>query len=229
MPQLVRQPDIAKQPAPFRVLLAGGLPLVRTAIACLIASHPDMDVIAECPSQPAALAAAMIERPHVVVLDLDCEAQRSIPAEIQAAVHPCPILTLTRSHDPKETVSLSHGASGLVHKSDSAADLLGAIRVVASGRSWIRGRINSVLCDGCARRTDNCQDTLREPLTRRESEIVKLVSLGLRNRMIAERLFITETTVRHHLTSIFCKLAVKNRLELMRYSYRGVHDSAGAG
>lgn len=226
MPPLARQPDLAKHPAPFRVLIAGGPPLVRTAIGCLVASHSDMDVIAECPSQPATLAAAMTERPHVVVLDLDDESQRSIRPEIRAAVHPCPILILGPGRDRKETDSLNGVASGLVHKSDSADDLLGAIRVVASGRSWIRGRIKSDLCDGCARRTETCQDTLREPLTRRESEIAHLVSLGLRNKTIAERLFITETTVRHHLTSIFCKLGVKNRLELMRYAYRGVHDSA---
>jgi len=58
-------------------------------------------------------------------------------------------------------------------------------------------------------------------LTRREREIVDLVSLGLKNRKIGERLFISETTVRHHLTSIFTKLAVTSRLELMRYTYGG--------
>ncbi|HEX9982486.1 MAG TPA: LuxR C-terminal-related transcriptional regulator, partial [Thermoanaerobaculia bacterium] len=62
---------------------------------------------------------------------------------------------------------------------------------------------------------------LRARLTRREQEIVELVNLGLKNKIIAERLFITETTVRHHLTSIFNKLAVTSRLELMRYTYGG--------
>jgi DNA-binding NarL/FixJ family response regulator len=63
-------------------------------------------------------------------------------------------------------------------------------------------------------------------LTRREAEIVDLVSQGLQNKKIAERLSITDTTVRHHLTSIFEKLSVTNRLELMRFAYDGQHSSS---
>lgn len=205
----------------------GEYPLMRSALARLIAADPGLTVAAECANSPEALAEAMETGPDVIVIDLDRDG-RAISAEAMAAlfaaVRPRPVLVLT-AHDEQTWLSaiLSHGALGIVLKHRTADVLIRGIRAVLAGEAWIEPAMLSLMFGGAARPP---RDASRlDTLTPREREIVALVSLGLKNKKIAERLFISETTVRHHLTSIFNKLSVTSRLELMRYAY----STAGTG
>jgi DNA-binding NarL/FixJ family response regulator len=113
---------------------------------------------------------------------------------------------------------------GLVLKEKAATVLLQAIEKVHAGEVWLEGAmIASVLRE--MTQTRETRQTNPEAarialLTEREREIVALVGQGLRNKQVAERLFISEVTVRHHLTAIFAKLRVADRLELVIYAYR---------
>lgn len=210
-----------------RVLVTGDRALIRSALSLLISSSEGLLVVGECPNDPEAIGAAAGARPDVVVMDLDLD-PRCAPAaaperlgQLIRAAKGCPVLVVTAKEDPQTIVcALQHGVLGIVVKTRNADVLLRAIRGVAAGEVWMEPAIVAHLV-----RKEPAQDTeWRMPaarLTRRESEIVELVSLGLQNKKIAERLCISETTVRHHLTSIYGKLSVTNRLELMRQAYRG--------
>jgi DNA-binding NarL/FixJ family response regulator len=135
------------------------------------------------------------------------------------------ILILTGVRDPdihRRAVAL--GALGLVLKEKVATDLLQAIEKVCAGEAWLEpAQVASVLRGmTCTRGTQPLDPEAAKiaTLTEREREVITLVGQGLRNKPIAEHLYISETTVRHHLTAIFAKLEVTDRLELMIYAYR---------
>ncbi|HYC89234.1 MAG TPA: response regulator transcription factor [Thermoanaerobaculia bacterium] len=211
-----------------RVLVTGEYPLVRTAFARLIAADPGLTVAGECANDADALAEVMNSTsPDVVVIDVDCDRRTLSPelmAQLFVQVRPRPVLVLT-AHDEQQWLSaiLRQGALGIVLKHRTADVLIRGIRAVLAGEAWIEPSMLTLMFGGAARPPRDAH--LIDTLTPREREIVALVSLGLKNRKIAERLFISETTVRHHLTSIFNKLSVTSRLELMRYAY----STAGAG
>lgn len=206
-----------------RVVVTGDHPLIRTAIGRLIAADGSMDVVAECANDGAALAAAMTAAPDVVVMDVDLDARRGgrpdLVTTLLGHARPLPVLILTRDDGDSALLAsaLAHGAWGIVLKERSAEVFLRAVRTVAGGESWLEPSTLARVFGPATRRAPSVESSL----TRREREIVDLVCLGLKNRKIGERLFISETTVRHHLTSIFNKLAVTSRLELMRYRYGG--------
>jgi DNA-binding NarL/FixJ family response regulator len=135
------------------------------------------------------------------------------------------ILVLTGVRDAQaHRRAFQLGATGLVEK-DAAADvLLKAIRKVAAGEIWLDRASTAILLAELTRGEQHEKgDPDAEKIARlspREREVAELIGEGLSNRKIAERLFISETTVRHHLTSIFSKLEVHDRLELLLYAYR---------
>lgn len=204
------------------VLVTGDLPIVRTAAARLIAADAGLALAGECANGVDALAEAMrATSPDVVVIDPDLDG-RVIGGEVMAALiaqaRPRPVLVLT-CHDDQHWLALllGHGALGIVLKHRTADVLIRGIRAVLAGEAWIEPSMLSLMFGGAAKLPRDAR--LLDALTPREREVFDMVSLGLKNRAIAERLFISETTVRHHLTSIFSKLSVTSRLELMRYAY----------
>ncbi len=209
-----------------RVLICGDEPLMRTALGLLISSA-GWTVAGECLNQPEALR-GLVRGVDLVVTDLDLHTGRLARMEkleqLLAAANACPVLIVTR-HGPPDGIgaAMSKGAAGVVLKSRPADVFLRAIRAVLAGGAWLeRSTIASVFHPAAVH-----DDALvGGRLTRRELQIVELVTQGLQNKKIAERLSITDTTVRHHLTSIFEKLSVTNRLELMRYAYDEERSSA---
>jgi DNA-binding NarL/FixJ family response regulator len=211
----------ASVPRMPRVLVTGDFPIIRAAVARLIAADPGLAVAGDCANRVDALAEAMRAMPDVVVIDLDRDggvAPPELMAALFTAVRPRPVLVLT-AHDDQPWLHsvLAHGALGIVLKHRTAEALMRGIRAVLAGEAWLEPSMLSLMFGGPAKPPRNAR--LLDTLTPREREIVAMVSLGLKNKAIAERLFISETTVRHHLTSIFSKLSVTSRLELMRYAY----------
>lgn len=211
-----------------RVLVTGDRPLMRTALSVLISSAENLSVVGECANEPDAIGAAVGVRPDVVVMDLEldphCSPASAPPqlGQLMRATQGCPVLIVTAREDPKTIAcALQLGVLGIVVKTRKAEVLLRAIRGVAAGEPWLEPSVVARILQKDAPARDTESTMPGGKLTRRESEIVELVSLGLQNKKIAERLCISDTTVRHHLTSIYDKLSVTNRLELMRHTYRG--------
>src|SRR5438132_7173997 len=201
------------RPQSIRVLIVDDHGIVRAGLRMLLESQPGLTVVGEAATCAEALALATGEQPDVIVLDLDLgmeNAIESIPT-LLSAVPEARILVLTGVRDPEaHREAVRRGAMGLVLKEHAAETLLEAIAKVRAGEVWLEpSMVARVL--GELTRPQTAQPISPEAakiatLTGREREVITLVGEGLRNQHIAERLYISEATVRHHLTAIFTKL-----------------------
>jgi two-component system, NarL family, nitrate/nitrite response regulator NarL len=214
-------------PPSVRVLIVDDHGIMRAGLRMLLESHPGFAVVGEASTCADALALATGTQPDVIVLDLDLggeNAVESIPTLLRI-VPETRILVLTGVRDPEvHRQAIRHGALGLVFKEKAVETLLQAITKVRAGEVWLEPTmIARVLGD--LTRPQPAPQASEEAikiarLTEREREVITLVGEGLRNRHIAERLYISEATVRHHLTAIFAKLDVSDRFELAIYAYQ---------
>jgi two-component system, NarL family, nitrate/nitrite response regulator NarL len=209
------------------VMIVDDHKMVRDGIRMIVESRPGMRVVGEAGAKDEALAAIEKESPDIVLLDLDLknDSGLDILPEIKNMNKGVRVLILTGVRDPEvhqQCVRL--GARGLVQKELASDTLIKAIEKVHAGEIWfdrnmMSSLLNEVLNQKNGKR-DDPEAAKIATLTEREREVIGLVCQGLKNKQVAERLFISDTTVRHHLTSIFSKLDVSDRLELVIYSYR---------
>jgi DNA-binding NarL/FixJ family response regulator len=199
--------------------------LVRAGLRMLLESQGGIVVVGEAGQGAEALEIVSRKQPDIILLDLDLSGETStdcIPALLTAAENArIIVLTGVRDNDLHQH-AVRLGAVGLVLKERAGTTLLRAIERVYAGEVWLeRTMMASVLqrMTRTSHRTDPEADKIAT-LTAREREVIALIGEGLRNRQVADRLFISETTVRHHLTSIYDKLDVADRLELVIYAYR---------
>jgi DNA-binding NarL/FixJ family response regulator len=209
-----------------RILLIEDHAVVRAGLRLLLESRREFAVVGEATTRADALALAARERPHVILLDLDLGAEDGLDLlpSLRAAAGGARVLILTgvRNVDDHRQ-AIRQGAVGLVLKEQAPEVLLKAIEKVHAGEVWLdRSMLAQVLGEmvmGGASLANTKADRMAT-LTEREREVLVLVNQGLKNKRISDRLSITETTVRHHLTSIFAKLGVESRLELVLFSQR---------
>jgi DNA-binding NarL/FixJ family response regulator len=212
-----------------RVLLVDDHELVRTGLRIAIERHPGMAVVGEAANRADALAAAARERPDIILLDLDLGGASSVdflPQLIEAAGG-AKVILVTGVRAPEEHYrAVQLGAVGLVRKEQAADVLLEAIEKVHAGQVWLEPSIVARLISQMSGQR-KAEPTLVDPeaakiarLTAREREVIVLIGEGLYNKQIAARLTISEATVSHHLTSIFAKLGLANRFDLVIYAYR---------
>ena len=212
---------------PIRILLVDDHVIVRAGLRMLIENHKGMVVIGEAGTRIDALAVAAREKPTIILLDLDMGKESGLDflRELLDASSGARVVMLTGVRDPEAHRRAVHlGAMGLVLKDKAAEVLIKAIEKVHAGEVWLdRSLTASVLTEmseaGQKRKPDPEAEKIRA-LTSREREIVGLVCEGLKNREIGDRLFISEATVRNHLTSILSKLELSDRFELALYAYR---------
>jgi DNA-binding NarL/FixJ family response regulator len=209
---------------PIRLLIIDDHLLVRTGLRMLIESDPELEVVGQAANRREALAAATATKPNLILLDIDLGPENGLDflTELSTLVPQARILVLTGLRDAEYHRRAARlGAAGLILKENAADVLLKAIKKVNEGEVWfdrsMMGGLLREITAGSAK-TDVEAANIKS-LTRREREVVLLVTEGLKNRDIAGRLFISETTVTHHLSSIFAKLGVSDRLELVIYSF----------
>ena len=209
----------------IRILLIDEHTIVRAGYRMLIEVQSRMRVVAEA-SRDEAIDIARRETPDIILLDLGPE-QHSLENDldmISDLLTSCPtarVLALNGSDNPGIAEEAAHcGAMGLVNKNDSVQTLIKAIEKVNSGEAWFdRSILGAVLSRSPTNHANQQRDARIANLTDRERGVVALIAEGLKNKQIAERLFISETTVTHHLSSIFSKLGVSDRLELVIYAF----------
>lgn len=210
---------------PIRLLLVDEHAVIRAGLRMLIESHSGITVVGESGNYTEAVETAARTRPQIILLDLDLHGDSGldIVPELLAASEGVRVLLLTGIRDEDlHRRALRQGAMGIVLKDETADVLIKAIERVHAGEAWIdRTTMGRVLTD-LGRPTGTADNGMEriETLTDRERQVVAVFAEGLKNGQIAERLFISETTVRHHLTSIFAKLEVSDRLELLIFAYR---------
>lgn len=210
-----------------RIMLVDDHTVVRAGLRMLIESRPGLQVVGEAATTDEALTVAAQSQPDIILLDLDLggDSGLDILPELFTTAKQARVLMLTGVRDPEEHHrAVRLGAMGVVVKEKAADDLLKAIEKVHAGEVWLDGALMARVL-GRSRPVGEVMPVNPETaritsLTEREREVIALICEGLQNKLIGERLFISETTVRHHLTSIFDKLGVSNRLELVIYAYR---------
>jgi two-component system nitrate/nitrite response regulator NarL len=220
----------SKEPADsspvIRVLLVDDQPVIRAALRELITSEAAIEVVGEADNLADAVA-GFADEFDLVLLNLtdgDRSTLNSLP-ELLAKVPTARALVLASVRDREgHTLAMRYGAMGIAFKERTPELLVKAVQKVHAGEVWLERAMMATVLGEMSRAYDGRKTDLPSSqiatLTDREHQVVGLIGEGLKNKQIAARLFISETTVRHHLTSIFDKLNVADRCELVVYAFR---------
>ena len=212
----------------IRVVLADDQGMVRSGIAMILDSEPDIEVVAQAADGLAAVDATKEMHPDVAVLDIQMpimdgvEATRLIVgARPEDAVLPA-VLALTNFNlDASLYGMLNAGAAGFLLKDAAPTDLVAAVRALADCRGWLDPEVTRTVIEQFAGRP--LEVTVRDPraaaLTPREREVLVQVARGLSNAEIAEEMFLGEGTIKTHLSHILVKLGLRDRTQAVVFAY----------
>ena len=202
------------------LVLADDHPIILEGLEQLFRRHKDFQVLATCNTGDDAIQAVREHRPDVIVLDVKMPGGDglSVLKRIHEEKLPTRVILLTASMQEDEVLqAMEAGVWGLVLKESAAVSLVDSVRKVTRGeRALDQGLIVRAL-DRAVERQSGLRQTAGV-LSRRELEIVKMVAAGMRNKEIANKLFIGEGTVKTHLHAIYKKLGVHGRVELTLYA-----------
>jgi DNA-binding NarL/FixJ family response regulator len=205
-----------------RVLLADDQALVREGFRHIIDAREDLEVVGEAGDGREAIALAEATHPHVILMDVRMPVLDGIEAtrRLVDAGNPARIVILT-TFDLDEAVfgALRAGASGFMLKDIRAAELVQAIRLVARGEALLAPTVTRRLLDRFADALPGEPPPSMDELTAREVEVLRLVARALTNAEIAERLTLTEATVKSHVSSILRKLGLRDRVQAVVAAY----------
>ncbi len=198
--------------SPIRIIIADDHLLFRQGLKSLLLTEPDVQIVGE--TDRADEIPALLDRTPCDQLLLDLQMERNALADIETLALRVPIVVLTASEVPADALAaIRKGARAMVFKRLAVDTLMDAIRRVAQGEVWLPLSLQA-----------HVVAQLRRPrmglLSPREEEVVRYVARGLRNAEIATALAITEQTVKTHMTSIFRKLDVRSRVDLLLYARR---------
>ena len=203
-----------------RVLLADDHAVVRHGLRLVLDAEPDFRVVAEAADGAEAVSLGLRDEVDLAILDVAMPRLTGIQAARRLAEHRPGLRTLILSmHDNEQFFfeALRAGASGYVLKSAAHTDLVAACRAALRGEPFLYPRgLAALVREALEGGTDAGSD----PLTPRETEVVKLIAEGLSGREIASILHISEKTVERHRSNVFEKLALKDRVALTRYAIR---------
>jgi NarL family two-component system response regulator LiaR len=205
-------------PTPIRVLIVDDQAIVRKGICALLAEVEDIEVVGEAADGQEAVAQAKALEPDVILMDLVMPGMDGIEAIGEIAQdQQAHILVLTSfAGDDKVFPAIKAGALGYLLKDSEPADLLQAIQQVHRGEPSLESSIARRVLHEMQRPSK--RPPTPDPLTDRELEVLHLVAKGLTNREIAERLVVTEATVRSHVSNVLSKLHLANRVQATLYA-----------
>jgi DNA-binding NarL/FixJ family response regulator len=215
----------------IRVVIADDHPIVRDGLRKLLSVEHDIDVVGEAADGQELLDHMELWHPDVILLDLRMPNTDGLTAlqTLNSTNNPAKVIILTASEDKNEFVqAMKLGCAGIVLKQTSADLIVKSIRKVNAGEIWLDAHTTAaVMRQFATAESANASATKgreRAPLSAREREIVALVAQGYKNKEMAEKMFISEQTVKNHLHNIFDKLGVSDRLELALYAiHKGLH------
>src|SRR6266498_622786 len=205
----------------LHILIADDHGIVRSGVRMLIDRQEGMRVVAEAEDGIEAVDLAISSKPDVAILDVSMPRMTGLQAarEIRARVPSTSVLLLSMHDDERYFFdALEVGASGYVLKRAADTDLIDAIHAVARGEQFVspvteRAVIKEWLDQGRG-------EELKDPLTPRELDVVKLIAEAHTNKQIAEALKVSEKTVESHRANVLSKLGMRDRVELVRYAIR---------
>lgn len=226
-------PSVTHSLGRIKVLLCGDHSLYRAALRILVETRDDFRIVAESTCQSTPLEYALRGEVDLILMDHDLQA--ATPAQLASLENlldrfaPRPVVIVTSAINPQSCfAALRHGVSGIVLKARGEETLLDAMTSASRGQVLLERAVLTEILSEAVPTTDipRIEQVKIDQLTRREREIAAVACTGLTNKQIAEKLSISEATVRHHLGVIFSKLGVSTRAELAAYGYR--HNLVGS-
>src|SRR5580698_4351721 len=225
----------------IRIVVADDHPIFRDGLCKLLALEEDFDVVAQAQDGRQVLDVLQQHEPDILLLDLKMPGLDGLATlqRLQTSKHKTRVIVLTASEDKNEFVqAMKLGTSGIVLKQSATDLLIKSIRKVNAGEIWLDSHTTAAVMRQFATGADEGpaaapgappaagRERERSLLSQREREIVALVAQGFKNKEMAEKMFISEQTVKNHLHNIFDKLGVSDRLELALYA---IHNNLHMG
>jgi DNA-binding NarL/FixJ family response regulator len=222
-----------KKKATVRIVIADDHPIVRDGLKKLLLLEDDFEIVGEASDGREVLERVQELDPDVLLLDLRMPNLDGLSAlqALQQSHKRTRVIVLTASEDKNEFVqAMKLGCSGIVLKQTAPDLIVKSIRKVHAGEIWLDSHTTAAVMRQFQTGTEaggmaqGGKGRERSPLSAREREIVALVAQGYKNKEMAEKMFISEQTVKNHLHNIFDKLGVSDRLELALYAiHKGLH------
>jgi DNA-binding NarL/FixJ family response regulator len=211
------------RPTAVRILIADDYHFYRYGLRMFLEEQDDLHVVGEAGSSDEALSAVEQLKPDVLLLDLDLapEGGLHVLREINARIPDTRVIVLTGLDDEICLAdAIESGACGYVLKDAEPPLILSAVRTVSRGGTWLQREMTGKLFEEFTRLSRARREAPDRLLTAREVEVLSLVALGNRNAQIADKLFISERTVKVHITNLFRKLGLTDRVQATRYAIR---------
>lgn len=222
----------------IRVGIVDDQELVRTGFRMILDSEDDLEVVGEAADGGAGLEMVRTVKPDVVLMDVRMPVMDGVEAtkRLESSQRTRVIIVTTFDLDEYVFAALRHGASGFLLKDTPADQLVSAVRVVASGEALLSPSVTKRLIEnfqngvgGQAPEGVGTASELFDALTDRESEVLTEMSRGLSNAEIAEKLFVSETTVKTHVGRVLTKLGVRDRVQAVVMAYESGMVRPGTG
>jgi DNA-binding NarL/FixJ family response regulator len=210
-------------PVKAQVLVADDHPVVRHGVRSILAAQPDFDVLAEAADGAEAVRVAVELRPDLAILDVSMPRLTGLQAAGELARRaPDVRLLMLSMHDDEQYFfeALRAGASGYVLKSAVDRDLVDACRATMRGESFLYPEAAAALIKDRLARAADGEPVSQDPLTPRETEVLKLIAEAHTNQQIAELMCISPKTVENHRGRLLDKLGMRDRVQLTRYAIR---------
>jgi DNA-binding NarL/FixJ family response regulator len=209
----------------IRIVIADDHPIFREGLHKLLLLEDDFRVVAEARDGKEVLEVLAAHQPDILLLDLKMPGLDGLTAlqKLQNCLGKTRVIVLTATEDQNQILqAMRYGSCGFVLKQTATESLIKSIRKVHSGEIWldshaaatVMGQLSSLMQSGPI----EDPDPVRSLLTQREREIVALVAQGLTNKEMAEKMFISQQTVKNHLHNVFDKLGVSDRLGVALYA-----------
>jgi DNA-binding NarL/FixJ family response regulator len=219
--------------APIRVLIADGHPIVLEGLRSALAHQPGVQVVGEAADGMEAIEKAVNLDPDVVLMELKLPRVDGLTVlrSIQTRASRSKVILFSSSESKEEFVeAMKLGCSGILSKDAAVSLIEKSITKVHAGEIWLDSNTTAAVIRQFASPADfpavhagnGKSSRERAQLSQREREIIILIAQGYKNKEIAEKMFITEQTVKNHLHNVFDKLGVSDRLELALYA---IHNS----
>jgi DNA-binding NarL/FixJ family response regulator len=225
--------EAEKKKGTVRIVIADDHPIVRDGLKKLLQLEDDFEIVGEASDGREVLERVQELDPDVLLLDLRMPNLDGLAAlqALQQSNKRTRVIVLTASEDKNEFVqAMKLGCSGIVLKQTAPDLIVKSIRKVYGGEIWLDSNTTAAVMRQFSTGFESSGSSSggkgreRSPLSTREREIVALVAQGYKNKEMAEKMFISEQTVKNHLHNIFDKLGVSDRLELALYAiHKGLH------
>jgi two-component system, NarL family, nitrate/nitrite response regulator NarL len=218
--------------APIRLLIADGHPIVLEGLRSVLGNRPQIELVGEATDGMDAIDKAVSLEPDIILMDLHLPRVDGLTVlrSIQTRAPKSKVILFAGSGSKDEFVeAMKLGCSGILNKESATALIEKSIVKVHAGEIWLDTNTTAAVMRQFASPTESLpahnngkQPRERAQLSQREREIIILIAQGYKNKEIAEKMFITEQTVKNHLHNVFDKLGVSDRLELALYA---IHNS----